>query len=95
MKYELIIVDEAHREINEAYFYYESKSKGLGDRFLEQLQIYIERIQHYPEHYQLKKQFYREAFIAKFPYVIIYEINGYDIIVYSVFNTWQSPKRKP
>jgi hypothetical protein len=45
MKYELIIKEEANLEIIESYLYYESKSEGLGEKFLNQLGLYFERIQ--------------------------------------------------
>jgi hypothetical protein len=37
MPYQLIIREEAHLDANEAYTYYEEKSPGLGDRFLQEL----------------------------------------------------------
>ena len=95
MKYDLIIKEEANFEIIESYVFYESKSKGLGDRFLNQLDIYFERIQSFPEHYQIKRNPYREAFIKKFPFVIIYEIIENEIIVYAVFHSSRNPQMKP
>ncbi len=35
MPYQLIIRDEAHSDAKEAYSYYEEKSPGLGERFLQ------------------------------------------------------------
>lgn len=95
MKYTLEIKEEADLDIIEAYLYYESEQEGLGDRFLDQLEIYLERIQTYPEHYAEKRKPYREAFIKKFPYFVIYEIFKTKIVVYAVFNTWQDPQKKP
>jgi plasmid stabilization system protein ParE len=90
MKYSLEIKEEAVFDIKEAYLYYEEQKVGLGNRFLETLESYLERVQKYPEHYQIKRKPYREAFINKFPYIIIYEIEGDKVIVYAVFNTWRS-----
>lgn len=95
MKYSLEIKEEAVLDIKEAYLYYEEQKAGLGNRFLETLESYLERVQKYPEHYQIKKKPYREAFIKKFPYIIIYEIEGDKVIVYAVFNTWRNPSKKP
>jgi hypothetical protein len=33
--------------------------------------------------------------LVKFPFVIIYEIIGTEIIIYSVFHTSRNPERKP
>ena len=95
MKYCLIIKEEANREIIDSYLYYESKSKGLGEKFLENLEIYFERIQEYPKHYQIKRKPYREVFLKNFPFLIIYEIIENDIVVYAVFHSSRNPNNKP
>lgn len=95
MIYELIIKEEANFEIIESYLYYESKSKGLGDKFEMQLGIYFERIMQFPYHYEIKREPYREAFIKKFPFIIIFEIIENKVVVYSVFNTSRDPSKKP
>jgi hypothetical protein len=94
MIYDLKIVDEANKEITEAYLYYEEKRKGLGEEFLTHLDIYFQRISKTPEHFPQKRKPYREAFIKRFPFLIIYEIENEKVIVYSVFNTWQHPDKK-
>ncbi|MCF6348894.1 MAG: type II toxin-antitoxin system RelE/ParE family toxin [Flavobacteriaceae bacterium] len=95
MKYTLEIKDYANEEIRSAYLYYEDKRVGLGEEFLKHLNIYFDRIQNYPEHFPEKRNPYREVFIKRFPFLIIYEIEKRKIIVYSVFNTWQNPSKKP
>ncbi|WP_366185464.1 type II toxin-antitoxin system RelE/ParE family toxin [Flavobacterium ovatum] len=95
MKYTLKIKEEAYLDIKEAYDYYEENRKGLGERFLDTLELYLERVTVYPEHYQIKKSPFREVFIKDFPYLIIYEIEEYKIIVYAVFCTHKNPKKKP
>lgn len=95
MKYLLEIKEEAFFDIKEAHFYYEEKRIGLGNLFLNTLETYLERIQKYPKQYQIQRKPYREAFLKKFPYLIIYEIEGNKIIVYAVFNTSKNPNKKP
>lgn len=95
MKYVLEIKEEAVQDIKQAYLYYEERRIGLGNRFLETLETYLERVQNYPEQYQIKRKPYREAFIKHFPFIIIFEIEGNKVIVYAVFNTWRNPNKKP
>lgn len=95
MKYELILKEEANLEIIDSYLYYESKSDGLGDKFLNHLEIHFDRIRKNPKHYQIKRKPYREAFIKKFPFLIIYEIIEKQVVVYAVFNTHRNPEKKP
>ena len=93
MLYVLEFKDEANIEIIEAYLYYEEKRSGLGEEFLEHLDTYFDRITKNPKHFPQKRKPYREAFIKRFPFLIIYEIIKQTIIVYSVFNTWQNPDK--
>ncbi len=51
MPYQLIIREEAYLEIIEAYNYYQSKSPGLGERFISELLKRYEEIANHPEHY--------------------------------------------
>ncbi len=95
MIYELEIVEEADWEITEAYLYYEHKQSGLGEKFLKQLDKYLDRICENPKLFQIKKNDYREAYIRKFPYLVIFEIEENKVVVYSVFNTPQNPEKKP
>ena len=94
MIYVLDVKDEANIEIIEAYLYYEEKRTGLGEEFLEHLNTYFERIAANPKHFPQKRKPYREAFLKRFPFLVIYEIAKDKVIVYSVFNTWQNPEKK-
>lgn len=94
MTYELILQEEASLEILEAYIYYEDAQKGLGEKFMKHFDKYLHRILNNPKHFQLKKN-YREAYIHKFPYLIVFDIIDSKIIVLSVFNTHQNPTKKP
>ena len=76
MTYILEIKDHANLEIIEAYLYYEEKRLGLGEEFLEHLNVYFDRIITNPKHFPQKRKPYREAFIKRFPYLIIYEITN-------------------
>jgi len=95
MTYELEIKDEARKEIIEAYLYYEKEQQELGERFLKHLDNSFQRIIKNPSQFPQRRPPYREAFVQIFPFLIIFEIDGSDIIVYSVFHTRQDPKKKP
>ncbi|WYZ22105.1 type II toxin-antitoxin system RelE/ParE family toxin [Flavobacterium soyae] len=76
--------------------FYESRSKGLGKQFLTYLKSYLKVLKTNPELFEIKKKpGYREMTLVKFPFVIIYEIIGAEIIIYSVFHTSRNPERKP
>lgn len=94
MSYILEIKHEANLEIVQAYLYYEEKRLGLGEEFLEHLDTYFERITANPTHFPQKRKPYREAFIKRFPFIIIYEMIKDKVIVYSLFNTCQDLNKK-
>ncbi len=54
MKYLLEIKEEANFDAIEAYEYYESKSIGLGERFLERVDLFLDLIVQNPHLFPCK-----------------------------------------
>lgn len=90
-KYNLVIKEEANQEIIDAYFWYETKSEGLGERFFLSLDQCFDTICYNPTTYQKVHKTFRKAIVAVFPYVVLYEKRNKDILVYAVFHTAQDP----
>lgn len=96
MVFKITILPLAEKEIEESIEFYESRSRGLGKQFLTYLKSYLKVLKTNPELFEIKKQpGYREMTLVKFPFVIIYEIIGNEIVIYSVFHTSKNPERKP
>ena len=95
MTYKLLVKEEARLEIIEAFLYYESQQTGLGLKFTEHIEKYFHIIQDNPLLYQISKFGFREAYIRKFPFLIIYETVKDTVLVYSIFNTRRNPEDKP
>ena len=95
MKYHLSLSPNAELDLLESALWYESRQIGLGEKFTKKVEAYLSRIQNNPLHYPLKNGKLREAYIQKFPFVIIYEIVENEILVFAVFNTHQNPTKKP
>lgn len=95
MDYKLVILPIAQREMDQALLWYESRQKGLGIEFLGYLEGYFLTLMEKPVIYQIrKKPCFRELPLKRFPFVIVYEIKENEIIIYSVFNTYQNPNKK-
>jgi len=94
MTYRLIIKDRANLEIEDAVWYYEKKRKGLGESFLKELDHTFILISNVPELFNLKYRNTREVLIKRFPFLVVYEIEGETVIVYSVFHARQNPRKK-
>lgn len=95
MIYQFSLSPNAEADLLETALWYESQQIGLGEKFAQKIESYFFRIQNNPLLFPLKKGNLREAYIQKFPYVIIYQIIENNIIVFTVFNTHQNPEKKP
>lgn len=98
MAHEVIIKQEAHNDISEAYNYYEDKQQGLGERFLNALIKRFDDLSQHPKHYSYiiedPLQVLRDVRLEKFPYLVIFEIIDMNVIIYAVHNTYKNPSKK-
>ena len=92
-KYNLVIKQEAKDEITEAYNWYKNKQNELGERLISVLDDYFSTIKKNPKQFPKVLNDMRQATIKKFPYIIIFEIENNDIVVFAVFNTNQNPEK--
>ncbi len=91
----LIIESEAQIEIEKAIEWFESKQVGLGEEFYNYLDGYFQTLKNGKALFQIKrKPAFRELPLKRFPYIIIYEEYQNQVIVYSLFNTFQDPTKK-
>ena len=92
MKYTLLVKAEAIQDLTEAFNWYEHKRTGLGVEFLDEVGKYYDRISKNPEQYQSNKN-QRIAVMHRFPYKIVYDIEGERIIVYAVYHDKRNPEK--
>jgi hypothetical protein len=94
-KYNLIVTTVAEEHIVSACNYHETQQAGLSERFLAELKAAYKKISADPQLYSYISSHpndkFRDIKLYKFPFVVIYEINGNDIIVVAVFNTNRKP----
>ena len=91
--YKFIVRDEADLEISDAYFWYESKAQGLGERYLTFLDDCFKTIRTNPNSFQKVYKEKRMAVVLTFPFVVLYHITDDQIIISSVFHTSKNPKK--
>jgi plasmid stabilization system protein ParE len=96
MSYTSILSERAHRELSNAWKWYEKRQPGLGDRFKEIVFKKLKVLEKDPSKGMQRKSPYREAVIKVFSYLIIYriEIKSKQIFVQSIFHTRRNPKKK-
>ncbi|CAG0965266.1 hypothetical protein BURK2_00964 [Burkholderiales bacterium] len=64
----------AEEELAEAAAYYEAANRGLGDRFLDDVQAVIEALLRNPEIGHRLDAHLRRALLRSFPYALIYAL---------------------
>ncbi len=84
MAYNLIEQEEAIIDMQIAFDWYNEKQEGLGDELLEEIESSFRSISENPHHYTYVNDYYRRIKTRRFPYLIIYEIEGNNIIVNSL-----------
>ncbi len=89
----LIIAEEAQKDVNDAYCWYEDRRPGLGEEFLSCVEACLQAICRMPEINPLVHEEYRRALVRRFPYAVFYEYTVEHVTVYSVFHTARDPKK--
>jgi toxin ParE1/3/4 len=82
---------EARIEFLESVIYYEAQQTGLGQRFLEDVEEAVRRIQLHPNMYRLIGQEWRQCRIPRFPFGLIYRIKNRRIEIIAVMHLHRKP----
>lgn len=90
MKYSLVITPQAKVDIQDAIYYYNSKQKGLGERFFSDLNHQLNTIAENPFYHSIRYDTIRYAHLYKFPYSAHYTVIDDKIIVYAVLSDYQN-----
>lgn len=64
----------AEQELNDAADYYTSKSDGLGNAFLNEVERAVNQIQQHPESAPFINRLVRRKVVRRFPYSIMYSL---------------------
>jgi len=85
----------AKDDVEFAFEWYEKQRRGLGFEFLDCIEIAIKGILTFPEMYRLCYSNFRRCLVRRFPFSIFYTIEDKEIVIHSVFDNRQDPKRQP
>ncbi|EAQ78317.1 type II toxin-antitoxin system RelE/ParE family toxin [Blastopirellula marina] len=92
----LRILGEAEAEIEAARQYFNRQAFALGDRFLDDLELALERISTSPESFAKLETLppndpYRRALLKVFRYAVIFVILETEVVVVAVAHTSRQP----
>ena len=95
MSYSLVLKEEAVADIQEAYGFYDDETTGLGLRFLQDIEEHLETITQNPLYYSywLDQKLYRSCSLKYFPFSIIFEVTGNEVIVFAVHDHRRHPDK--
>ncbi|HEC38946.1 hypothetical protein LCGC14_0732320 [marine sediment metagenome] len=82
----------AVEELNDSIDYYEDKNPGLGFEFSKEIYSTIHRILQFPKAWAKISRNCRRCITQRFPYGIIYQVKGVDILIISIMQLNQKPK---
>ena len=96
MKYSYIYEPRAIQEYEEAIVWYLEWSKQASEHFELAVTEKLHEICLHPRLYRNTKKYFREAFLKKYPYSIIYVIDNekHTIVITSVFHNSRNPRKK-
>jgi len=93
MKYSLEVKDSAKKGATEAFLYYKEQQRGLGDRFLDKLELLLNEVPKHQKLYSEKYKHFRQALVKPFPYLTIFEIIDTTIVVHKVIYARRNPNK--
>ncbi len=94
MPFKIEIKEEAKADISDAMKWYATKAENLDISFVAAVEAAFLKIQRNPFAFKKVYKKFRQTAIKSFPYIILYEPEQSNIIIYSIFNTSQHPKKK-
>lgn len=87
-----VVRPEAEEDLAEARQWYETRREGLGDEFLEQVDVAFDRIQRMPLVPAVKYKDTRRVLLKRFPYAVFYHVDDDQITIIAVYHTSRDPR---
>jgi mRNA-degrading endonuclease RelE of RelBE toxin-antitoxin system len=91
MTMQIVILEIARLEFDEAKDFHEGEQPGLGSLFEEQIKHSLNRIRQYPQAWPSERKEIRRYLVHKFPYKILYSIQDDKIVVLAFAHLHRQP----
>jgi len=88
----VLLLPEAEREVEEAFGWYERQRRGLGFEFLLAFDAVVEGLRRLPEGHEVVALRTRKALVRRFPYLVLYVLEGEHILITAVFHGHRDPR---
>ncbi len=88
----LIVLEQAEKEFSKSAAYYESKERGLGFRFRDEVAEIVNWIQEHPEIPRLRPRGYRRLNLRVFSHYVAYVIRGDTLWIVAIAHAHRRPE---
>lgn len=78
-------------EIQNSYDWYQKQADGLGDDFINELELSYQAITRFPKAWAIFRKDFRRYLLARFPFSVIYRENADIIYVVAVMHNHKKP----
>jgi len=80
-------------ELREATLYYEQQEKGLGVKFLDEIDATIDRMLRFPRAWHPVSARSRRCRTHRFPFGLLYQVRPDEILITAVMDLRRDPRR--
>ena len=94
MNWRVIIRPNAETDLREAWLWYESQRAGLGDELLIIIRAAIRRLETDPERRPFYYRDFRRLLTHRFPYKLVYRVEGERVIVFRILHAKREHQRQ-
>ena len=93
MKRKLIVRRRAEAQAFHARDWYESQLDGLGHRFVDQLDLAIQKAHQNPQHYQAVHREIRRVLLRRFPYAVFFVAEPERVVILAILHQYEDPAK--
>lgn len=94
MSFQVLIPESVYEELNDVASYYEQLQENLGLKFLNDWEYTMKQLSVSPLIFQKKFKQFRVIQFNRFPFLIIYEIDKLDVVVYRLIHAKRKPNKR-
>ena len=87
----IVFHPDIEHEVKASYEWYQNQAAGLGDDFIEELEMAYEAIIELPETWPKFQHGFRRFLLSKFPFSVIYRFSQDTIFVVAVMHNSRNP----
>ncbi|MCK4843298.1 MAG: type II toxin-antitoxin system RelE/ParE family toxin [Methylococcales bacterium] len=89
--FEVTFHPDIAKEVKFSYNWYQNQAEGLGDDFLSELETAYQTIIQLPDTWPMFQKGFRRFLLRKFPFSIIYRLNGKTIFIVAIMHNSRKP----